>query len=131
MYPVSKASFSNRLSALWLSCKTAHLDVRQHLDTILWSDGKQETPMLTEFPAITRCRACRGFYWVDDAEIKGEIEFFMDESKYAPAEWKRAKPTKYFMINSNYSAQPSLRESVLCDRSNLQYGREMASLCYS
>jgi len=100
-------------------------------DAILWSDGKQETPMLTEFPAITRFRACRGFYWVDDAEIKGEIEFFMDESKYVPAEWKRAKPTKYFTINSNYSAQPSLRESVLCDRSNLQYGREMASLCYS
>jgi N-acetylglucosaminyldiphosphoundecaprenol N-acetyl-beta-D-mannosaminyltransferase len=32
-------------------------------------------------------------------------------------------------INRNYSTQPSLRESVLCDRINLQSGRDMASLC--
>jgi len=66
---------------------------------ILWSDGKQESPMLPEFPAVTRCRGCKRFYWVDEAEVKGEIEAFGDKSKHMPKEWEHAEPTQHLTID--------------------------------
>jgi hypothetical protein len=38
-----------------------------------WTDGKMVAPMLPIPPAITRCRVCEGFFWVDQAEVLGEL----------------------------------------------------------
>jgi hypothetical protein len=39
----------------------------------LFSDGKRITPMLTEFPSLTKCDACNNIFWVHKAK---EIEVF-------------------------------------------------------
>lgn len=64
---------------------------------ILWSDGKQEAPMLPEFPAVTKCHGCKRFYWVDEAEVKGEIEPFGDK-------WEIAQPTRHLTIDEYIEA---------------------------
>ena len=70
---------------------------------ILWSDGKREAPMLPEFPAAAKCRGCKRFYWVDEAEVKGELELF-GESKRVPEEWKRAEPIEHLTIEEYIEA---------------------------
>ncbi len=57
---------------------------------VLWSDGKQEAPMLSEFPAVTRCYGCRAFFWIQDAPVRGEIPFLASELDKIPAEWAGA-----------------------------------------
>ena len=36
------------------------------LGTVYYSDGKQVSPMIPEFPAITRCPECNFIFWLDD-----------------------------------------------------------------
>lgn len=38
-----------------------------------WTDGKIIAPMLPIPPAITRCRACETFFWIDHAEVVGDL----------------------------------------------------------
>lgn len=71
---------------------------------ILWSDGKQEAPMLPEFPAVTKCDHCKRFYWVDEAEVKGEMELFGDISKRVPKEWETAQPIRDLSIDDYIEA---------------------------
>ena len=56
----------------------------------LWSDGKQEAPMLPSFPAIVKCANCMQFYWIEDAEVIEENKPWNDEQKDTPIEWKNA-----------------------------------------
>ncbi|WP_376791619.1 hypothetical protein [Thermoflexus sp.] len=74
------------------------------IGAILWSDGKMEAPMLPEFPAVTKCRGCKRFYWVDEAEVKGEIKPFDDKSERVPEEWKRAEPIEHLTIDEYIEA---------------------------
>ena len=59
--------------------------------------------MLPEFPAVAKCRGCKRFYWVDQAEVKGEIAP-SGESKRVPEEWKRAEPVKHLTIEEYIEA---------------------------
>ncbi len=59
-----------------------------------WTDGKMEAMMLPQYPEITRCRACAGFYWVIDARQVGEIDYYFSEPetmRAIPEEWKDAE----------------------------------------
>lgn len=60
--------------------------------------------MLPEFPAVVRCRGCKGFYWMDDAEVKGEIELSGDRSQRAPEEWKHAEHARHLSIDEYLEA---------------------------
>ncbi len=80
-----------------IACPHCGALARQHslasgntIGAILWSDGKQEAPMLPEFPAVTRCRGCGHFYWMEDAGVKGEIPFLAAESDKIPSAWATA-----------------------------------------
>lgn len=94
-----------------ITCPHCGFLARQHtlvsgntFGAILWSDGKQEAPMLPEFPAVTRCQGCKHFYWVDEAKVKDEIEPFGDKSKCVPKEWERAEPTQHLTIDEYIEA---------------------------
>jgi hypothetical protein len=71
---------------------------------ILWSDGKQEAPMLPEFPEVVKCRGCKRFYWVNEAEVKGELELFGAASKRVPEEWERAEAIEHLTIEEYIEA---------------------------
>jgi len=49
-----------------------------------WSDGKMEAPMLPQPPALTRCYACRNFYWVAQANQVGELHPNITKGKQYP-----------------------------------------------
>lgn len=40
----------------------------------LWSDGRQDSPMMPRNPRLTKCHNCSGFFWVGDAKVIGEID---------------------------------------------------------
>lgn len=94
-----------------IACPHCGFLARQHTlrsgntsGAILWSDGKREAPMLPEFPAVARCRGCKRFYWVEEAEVKGEIEPFGNKSKRVPKEWERAEPTQHLTVDEYIEA---------------------------
>ncbi len=80
-----------------VACPHCGALMRQHSLTsgntagaVLWSDGKQEAPMLPEFPAVTRCHGCSKFFWVQDAPVRGEIPFLASELDKIPPAWTGA-----------------------------------------
>ncbi|HXG21431.1 MAG TPA: hypothetical protein VNN62_20450 [Methylomirabilota bacterium] len=94
-----------------IACPHCGFLARQHtllsgntIGAILWSDGKMEAPMLPEFPAVTKCRGCKRFYWVDEAEVKGELKPFGSKSKRVPKEWMRAEPIEHLTIDEYIEA---------------------------
>ncbi len=97
-----------------IACPHCGFLARQHtlisgntFNAILWSDGKREAPMLPEFPAVAKCRGCEHFYWVDEAQVKGEIERFGDESKRVPEEWESAELIEHLTIDEYIEALDS------------------------
>lgn len=57
----------------------------------LWTDGKQEAPMLPRPPAVVKCQHCAAFYWLVDAKPLGELEFW-GEDPLAPQDgWASAE----------------------------------------
>jgi hypothetical protein len=56
-----------------------------------WTDGKMIAPMLPEPPAIIKCSACGGFYWLSDARVIGELPTWGAEPDQAPDDWKSAE----------------------------------------
>ncbi|MFP2909603.1 ribosomal protein L7/L12 [Pyxidicoccus sp. 3LFB2] len=59
-------------------CRTPH---RRHtlasgntFGAVVWTDGWRDAPMLPLPPAVSRCSACRRYFWVDRAEQLGELE---------------------------------------------------------
>lgn len=54
---------------------------------IFWSDGKQDAPMLPDYPVVTKCSRCFGIYWLEDARQLGELSF---RSADAPQNWQDA-----------------------------------------
>ncbi len=63
--------------------------------------------MLPEFPAVAKCHGCKRFYWVNGAEVKGEIELFGDKSKHVPKEWECAEPIEHLTIDEYIEALDS------------------------
>lgn len=57
-----------------------------------WTDGKMLAPMLPTPPSVTKCRHCRGYFWVADAKIVGEVAPWEHDSETIPKEWRRAEP---------------------------------------
>lgn len=57
----------------------------------VWTDGKQEAPMLPRPPAVVKCRHCAGYYWLADAKEVGELDLW-GEDPLAPEEgWSSAE----------------------------------------
>lgn len=90
-----------------IACPHCGFLARQHtlisgntFGAILWSDGKHEAPMLPEFPAVARCRGCKRFYWVEEAQVKD----FGNKSKRVPKEWERAEPTQHLTVDEYIEA---------------------------
>ncbi|MFA7062210.1 MAG: hypothetical protein WC156_15505 [Pedobacter sp.] len=58
---------------------------------IYWTDGKMDAEMLPEYSAIVKCPDCRNLFWIEDAIVIGEYDWFRGEDFEAPEEWKNAK----------------------------------------
>src|SRR5690242_15240474 len=39
-----------------------------------WTDGRVISPLIPDWPRITRCHACGGFFWVYRAEEVGTLD---------------------------------------------------------
>lgn len=45
----------------------------------IWTDGKQEAPMLPEGIVISFCDSCNQYFWVEDAEVLDELDPWEDK----------------------------------------------------
>lgn len=55
-----------------------------------WTDGKREAPMLPEFPSVTKCKACKNFFWIEDTKTIGAIPYFHRNKPDYPDDWRNA-----------------------------------------
>jgi len=68
---------------------------------VFYSDGRLDAPMLPEFPAITKCKKCSGFYWLEDENKVGEYEPYerwggpSEENEAAKKQWQDADRTRF------------------------------------
>lgn len=59
-----------------------------------WTDGKMEAPMLPDSPEITTCQDCQRFFWIKDARVAGEYDWYHAKGE-KPEEWKQAPSITY------------------------------------
>lgn len=79
----------------------------------LWSDGKEEAPMLPRPPAVVRCRHCAECYWLADAEKVGSLDPWNDEERPANPVWDAAQEVEAPTEEEYYRA---LRKNLAKDR---------------
>lgn len=66
---------------------------------VRWTDGKMEAPMLPDQTKLTKCNNCDKFYWLEDAAIIGEYDWFNGEDAI-PEEWKKAQAVQDLDISA-------------------------------
>jgi hypothetical protein len=81
----------------------------------VWTDGKQEAPMLPRPPAVVKCGGCGGCYWLADAEKIGELDLW-GESQLAPDD-PMAPPESW--LAAEYVLEPDEPEYYAALRSGL------------
>lgn len=81
----------------------------------VWTDGKQEAPMLPRPPAVVKCASCGGCYWLADAEKIGELDAWGEEP--LAADDPMAPPEGWYA--AEYVAEPSEAEYYAAIRSGL------------
>ncbi|MDR2683829.1 MAG: hypothetical protein LBB53_00410 [Prevotellaceae bacterium] len=69
---------------------------------ILYSDGKQNAPMLPEFPNLTKCEKCDSIFWLSDLKEIGEIDCWGEESNNK--EWANAPYAEFLNIKDLFRA---------------------------
>ena len=64
---------------------------------VQWTDGYHYAPMLPAPPPLTRCPRCQAFFWVEDAQVIGQINrplptgyAEVPEPRIEPLAWHRA-----------------------------------------
>lgn len=67
----------------------------------MWSDGKQEAPMLPEFPSITQCPKCKTIFWLGKAKEFGEMDVWDEDEN---SEWKDVKKAEFLTIQQYFTA---------------------------
>lgn len=65
----------------------------------LYSDTKRISPMLPDFPAITKCEKCRNIFWVSDAKEIGSYEF---DATPLRKEWENAQRVTFLSYMEYY-----------------------------
>lgn len=66
----------------------------------LYSDGKNISPMLPEFPSITICSKCKTIFWIDKAEEIGSFDF----NDSVNDEWRIAEEVRFLTIDEYFKA---------------------------
>ncbi len=56
----------------------------------MWTDGKMIAPMLSQLPAVTKCKKCGHYFWASDAKEIGKIPLRRAEAEKIPSKWKAA-----------------------------------------
>lgn len=61
--------------------------------SVLWSDGKRESPMMLNTPSVVQCHNCLNIYWLQDATKIGEYEPFDNKESplYYQQEYRKLK----------------------------------------
>ena len=70
----------------------------------VWTDGKQDAPMLPQPPAMVRCHHCRAFYWLKDAKKVGLVEPWGEPAQDIPAAWQAAEEVQEPSESEYYEA---------------------------
>jgi hypothetical protein len=70
----------------------------------IWTDGKQEAPMLPRPPAVVKCRHCTECYWLADADEVGTIALWTGEGRHVPPAWAAAQEVQQPTEGEYYSA---------------------------
>jgi hypothetical protein len=66
----------------------------------LYSDTKRISPMLPDFPAITKCEKCQNIFWINEAEEIGNYEFSVPSNKQ---DWEKAQRVTFLSYQEYYS----------------------------
>lgn len=84
----------------------------------VWTDGKQEAPMLPQPPPVVKCRHCAACFWLVDAEPVGELDLWgadplepatgwpaaVDHPLSAPPTWRAAEYVEELSEADYYAA---------------------------
>jgi hypothetical protein len=70
------------------------------LGSKIYSDSKRVSPMLPEFPAITKCDKCQKIFWLIDAEEIGSYELAASAVR---KEWANAQRVTFLSYLEYYS----------------------------
>ncbi|MDR2870282.1 MAG: hypothetical protein LBV04_07525 [Deferribacteraceae bacterium] len=54
--------------------KTGSMISGNNFGGVMYSDAREEAPMLAVFPEIVKCQNCKTFYWLDNQNRYGETE---------------------------------------------------------
>ena len=53
--------------------------------SVLWSDAKMDAPMLPEADQVTRCGQCKTVFWIKNAQVVGEYDWYRSDESDEPA----------------------------------------------
>jgi hypothetical protein len=94
----------------------------------LWTDGKQEAPMLPQPPAVVKCRHCGGCYWLADAERVGELDVWGADPLAPDEAWPLSEDHPLAVPESwrtaQYVEEPEEAEYYAALRSGLAQDRQ-------
>jgi hypothetical protein len=84
------------------SCPNCKMAIKQHtiasgntFGAIYWTDGKEEAPMLPDYPQLVKCPHCSNMLWIDEAKELTRTEHFS-----SPQGRKEAKTYKKPTLNN-------------------------------
>jgi hypothetical protein len=66
----------------------------------IFSDGKRITPMLPEFPNLTKCKNCNTVFWLSKLKEIGTLEWGANKN----LEWQNADKAEFLEIDDYYNA---------------------------
>lgn len=85
----------------------------------VWTDGKQNAPMLPLPPAVVKCHHCAECYWLADARKIGTVNPWGDESVQVDPSWaaspvvQEPSETEYYRaLQEGLAANPEQEETL-------------------
>jgi hypothetical protein len=68
--------------------------------SIMYSDGKSVSPMMPEFPRLTKCKKCNTLFWIEKAKEVGTYEWHEKENK----KWRNVDEAQFLSIYEYFTA---------------------------
>jgi uncharacterized C2H2 Zn-finger protein len=78
--------------------KNDSLDSGNTCGAKLYSDGKQDAPMLPDYPNLTKCNKCDSIFWLSELKIIGECRWD------CPTEWENAPFVDFLNLKDLFRA---------------------------
>lgn len=80
------------------------LDSGNTFGTKMYSDGNRISPMLSEFPNLTKCSKCNTIFWLSKMKELGSYEL----GKNINEQWRAAEEAKFLTVYEYFTALETL-----------------------